>query len=230
MKTLLPLLTLVATIACSDYEIKELCVDKNNAFDVEEVSVLQDAAGYPGVRDAIVMDFDSGDFAADEGWRVVTVELLVMIPSWQFNSYGDNQPLTVEIYDADNPNTTTPWVVTQTIRSDDWHWREVTLPYDAAIAGQDGNYDQMRAWVSFDFSDTIPESGMTSDRYLVSVSWNPTSTLAVGYSNFNLACDKNWTDWGDGFVLNSTTANANECSWPMFTLELETRRYQDSCN
>ena len=230
MKTHLPLLAIASSIACSDYNLKELCVDKNNAFDVEEVSVLQDAAAYPSARDAIVMDFDSGDFAADEGWRVVTVDILAMIPTWQFDFYGDDQPLTVEIYDADNPNMVTPWVVTQTIRRSDWEWREITLPDDAATAGQTFDYDQMRAWVSFDFSETIPESGMTSDRYLVSVSWNPYSNLAVGYSNFNLACDKNWTDWGDGFVLNSTTANAFECSWPMFTLELETRRYQDSCN
>ena len=216
--------------ACSEYDIKQLCVNTNNAFDVEEVSVLQDAAAYPGARDAIVMDFDSGDFAADEGWRVVTVEALAMIPVWEFDTYGDNADITIEIYDANNPNTVTPWTVTQTIKRSDWEWREVRLPDDAATAGQTFDFDQMRAWVSFDFSDLIPESGMTSDQYLVSVAWADSANLAVGYSNFNLACDKNWTDWGDGFSLNSTTANAFECSWPMFRLELETRKYEDNCN
>jgi hypothetical protein len=70
---------------------------------------------------------------------------------------------------------------------------------------------------------------MTSEQYLVSVSWPQNSNIAVGYSNFNLACDKNWTDWGSGFSLNSTTADELECSWPMFKLELETRKYEDSC-
>ena len=100
----------------------------------------------------------------------------------------------------------------------------------SATAGQTGDFDQMSAWIKYDFLSQIPEEGMTSDQYLVSVAWGNVSNLAVGYSNFNLACDKNWTDWGDGFVLNSTTAGANECSWPMFRLELETRRYADNCD
>lgn len=215
--------------SCSEYDIKQLCVDTNNAFDVEEVSVLQDAAAYPGARDAIVMDFDSGDFDAGEGWRVVTVQALAMIPSWEFDEYDDSSILSIEIYDANNPNSVTPWVVQQTIRRSDWEWREVRLPDDAATAGQTFDFDQMRAWVSFDFATTIPQSGMNSAQYIISVSWPQDSGLAVGYSNFNLACDKNWTDWGSGFSLNSTTANAFECSWPMFRLELETRKYQDDC-
>ena len=231
MKNLIAIFcTSTALFGCSGYDIKQLCVNTNDAFDVEEVSVLQDAAAYPGTRDAVVMDFDSGDFDADEGWRVVTVEALAMIPTWQFDSYDDNQQLSIEIYDSNNPNDSTPWISTQTIRKADWEWREVILPDDAAIAGQTFDYEQMRAWVSFDFATTIPDSGMTSDEYLVSVAWNTNSNLAVGYSNFNLACDKNWTDSGSGFILNSTTANALECSWPMLRLELETRRYEDTCD
>ena len=122
--------------ACSEYDIKQLCVNTNNAFDVEEVSVLQDAAAYPGARDAIVMDFDSGDFAADEGWRVVTVEALAMIPTQEFETYNDNYDITIEIYDANNPNTVNPWVITQTVIRSDWEWREIRLPSDAATAGQ----------------------------------------------------------------------------------------------
>ena len=217
-------------IGCSEYDIKQLCVDTRNAFDVEEVSVLQDAAGYAGARDAIIMEFDSGDFAPDEGWRVVSVEVMAMIPSWLFDIYGDDADLAIEVYDAADPNSTTPWVVNQTIRKADWEWREVTLPFDSATAGQTGDFDQMSAWIKYDFMTQIPEEGMTSDQYLVSVAWDDFSTIGVGYSNFNLACDKNWTDWGDGFTLNSTTAGANECSWPMFRLELETRRYADNCD
>ena len=227
MKSNLLFTAVFLSSACSEYDIKQLCVNTNNAFDVEEVSVLQDAAAYPGARDAIVMNFDSGDFAADEGWRVATVEILAMIPTWEFDWYDDSANIAIEIYDANNPNTVNPWVVTQTIKRSDWEWRDVQLPQGSATATDP---DQMRAWVSFDFTDIIPESGMTSDQYLVSVAWPPNSNLTVGYSNFNLACDKNWTDWGDGFSLNSTTANAFECSWPMFRLELETRKYEDSCN
>ena len=229
MKNLITILyTSTALFGCSEYDIKQLCVNTNDAFDVEEVSVLQDAAAYPGTRDAVIMDFDSGDFAADEGWRVVTVEALAMIPTWQFESYSDNEQLSIEIYDSNNPNDSTPWIVTQTINRADWEWREITLPDDAAIAGQSFDYEQMRAWVSFDFATTIPDSGMTSDEYLVSVAWSANSNLAVGYSNFNLACDKNWTDSGSGFILNSTTANALECSSPMLRLEHETRRNKDT--
>ena len=223
-------ISLFLLISCSEYDIKQLCVDTKNAFDVEEVSILQDAAGYAGARDAIVMDFDSGDFDAGEGWRVVTVEIMAMIPTWQFEWYGDDIPLSVEIYDAADPNSTEPWVLTQTITKSQWDWQDIVLPADAAVAGQTLDYEQTRAWVRFDFSDIIPQSGMTSDQYLVSIAWDSFYAMAVGYSNFNLACDKNWTDWGDGFVLNSTTAGSNECSWPMFRFELETRRYQDNCD
>ena len=208
MRLLIPFMLL----ACSEYNVKQLCVDKSNGFDIEEVSVLQDAAGYAFTRDAVIMDFDGGSFAADEGWRVISVEVMAMIPTWYLDPYE-----------------ATPWVVTQRITKSDWEWRAITLPGDAAVAGQTLDFEQTRAWVRFDFSEEIPESGMTSNQYLVSVAWNSYGTPAVGYSNFNLACDKNWTDSGSGFILNSTTAGAQECSWPMLRLEIETRRYEDDC-
>ena len=143
--------------------------------------------------------------------------------AWFFHTPG------LKIVYPSSPYDATPWVVEQRIVRSDWEWRDITLPSDAAVAGQTLDFEQTRAWIRFDFSEQIPQSGMTSDEYLVSVVWNSLGTPAVGYSNFNLACDKNWTDLGDGFVLNSTTAGAQECSWPMFKLEMETRRYEDEC-
>ena len=111
------------------------------------------------------------------------------------------------------------------------NWQPITLPWDAAIAGQTFAYEQYGAWVTFDFSSVIPETGMTSSNYIAGAKWNPTGVPAVGYSNFNLDCTVNWTDYGDGvWVLNSVnTSSQFQCSWPMMNVEIEIDR-ADECD
>jgi hypothetical protein len=222
--------TMIGT-GCSDYELKNLCTQRGEGFDIEEVSVLQDVANYPNNRDGVILSFDDSGFASDESWRPVTIEVMVMLSIWDFDGYDDTSVVGIEVYDADNPLESEPYRLEQTLVRADLEWQDITLPYDAAIAGQLMDYEQKRAWMSFDFSDTIPDSGMESTEYLVSVTWDSSGYPAIGYSNFNLACDKNWTDYGDGaYVLNSTEAGRDECSWPMFRMELETQRYSDTCS
>ena len=49
--------------------------------------------------------------------------------------------------------------------------------------------EHKRAWWTFDFSSVVPESGMNSETFLVSVFWQVRSP-AVGYSRYNRPCDE----------------------------------------
>jgi len=218
-----------ALSACSEYDLKRLCVEVNDGFDIEEVSVLQDAAGYPGAQDAIILNHDASGLGPDSSWRVVSVDIMPMFSDWALDFYGDDALITVKVWDGSDPTASTPWEVTKRIVKSDLSWADVTLPSDSATAGSTGSFDQKWAWANFDFSDVIPDTGMNSEDYLVGITWNTLGIPAVGYSNFNLACDKNWTDWGSGWQLNSTTASAEECSWPMLQVGIETSRYQENC-
>jgi hypothetical protein len=46
----------------------------------------------------------------------------------------------------------------------------------------------------------------------------------VGYSNFELNCTQNWTDYGDGSWRQNS---GNDCSWPMLKIEKEVRNPGD---
>ena len=62
---------------------------------------------------------------------------------------------------------------------------------------------------------------MNARRFVVSVEWPDPGSIAVGYSNFNRSCAKNWTDYGAGWVLNSTDEQSVNCSWPMMRIQVE---------
>lgn len=206
-------------VACaSDNGVTGLCGIPESGFDIEEASTLEDAQGYPYMHDAVVLDYNDASLAAGDAWRVRSVEIMPMIGKIGFDFFSDGQQVTVEIWDANNPQGT-PYKVTQTFRKDDHDWERVTLQNPSTA----WETDQVFAWWEFDFSEVIPTTGMTEGEYLVSVAWDGSGLPAVGYSNFNNPCDKNWTDYGDGFgwVLNSDMGSLDECSWPMIRVEME---------
>jgi hypothetical protein len=219
-------------LACStDYAVKNMCVEEGGAFDVEKVSTLQDAAGYPGARDAVVLDYDAGALGEADSWRITRVDVLAMVPERFFDRYEGGDVLRVDVWDAERPRDDGDWQVEQAIEPGALDWERVTLPQDAYWAGQRGELEQRRAWMSFDFGDVTDVAGMTSGRYAVSVAWGAEGLPTIGYSNFNLSCGKNWTDYGDGaWTLNSADGDGSECSWPMLRVQVETRTADDgSC-
>ena len=230
MRAALPLVVLPSLmIGCSsDYSVAQLCVTDDAAFDIEEVSMLQDAAGYPSNRDAVVLEFDDSLLLDGDTWRVTRVDLMAMVPAWVFDDYAGGDSLRVEVWDSDRPEGQGDWTVDVAIQPDDLLWEGVTLSPDAYWAGQRNELEQHRAWMSFDFSEVIPEEGMTSNRYTVGVAWRSNGLPTVGYSNFNLACNANYTDYGDGnWTLNSSDGDGDECSWPMMRVSVETRTVDD---
>lgn len=220
----------VALLGCSesDYSIGQVCIADETGFDINAVSTLQDAAGYPDNRDAIVLSYDDSAIGAGESWRVTRIDLLAMVPEWVFGEYPGGDVLRVDIWDADHPESYGDWYVEQAIDPGSLDWERVTLPYDAFWAGTRDELEQRKAWWSFDFSNVIPESGMTSGRYTVGISWGSRGLPTIGYSNFNLACSANYTDYGDGnWTLNSADGDGDECSWPMMRVGIETRTADD---
>lgn len=225
MRSLLPALFLVS-IACSesDYAIGTVCIEDADGFDIEAVSSLQDAAGYPDNRDAVVLHYDTSALSPDTTWRVTQVELLAMVPEWVFNDYEGGDVIRVDIWDASAPSGEGHWYVEQAISPRDLDWERVTLSNDAYWASLRNELDQRRAWMTFDFSGLVPEDGMNSADYTVGVTWGNRGLPTIGYSNFNLACSANYTDYGDGtWTLNSADGDGDECSWPMMRVGIETR-------
>jgi hypothetical protein len=214
-------------MGCSEYDyyLSDICVEEGDGFDIEEVSTLQDAAGYPSNRDAVVLDFEDSMLGPDDTWRVVRIDLLAMVPDWVFDTYEGGDVLRVDVWDADSPSGAGDWHVSQAIDPTVLDWSDVSLSQDAYWAGQRDELEQRAAWWSFDFRDVIPEEGMTSSRYTVSISWADKGLPTLGYSNFNLNCGRNWTDYGDSrWTLNSADGDGDACSWPMVRVGVETRR------
>jgi hypothetical protein len=217
-------------MGCSDYSVSNICVEKSDGFDIEEVSVLQDAAGYPSNRDSIVLSRDIGALKSGESWTIRRVDVLAMVPEWVFNDYSGGDELTVEIYDSANPNEAEPYRVTKAIDVSALDWEPIRLPEDAHWAGIRGELDQRKAWMSFDFTDVVPESGIQSENYVVGISWGSKGLPTVGYSNFNLDCAKNYTDHGTGaWDLNSDDGSSLDCSWPMLRVGVESRLFTERC-
>jgi len=208
----------LGTACVSDSGVSGICGTETNGFDIEEASSLEDAQGFWSMHDAVVLDFDPSTLPAGAKWRVKSVEILPMIGEMEFGYYSDGQRVTVEVWDADDPHGT-PYTVTQTFSTDDHEWEDVHLTSPSSA----WEYDQKQAWWRFDFSDTIPVTGMTSPTYIVGVSWDSSGLPTLGYSNFNRPCSLNWTDYDDGrgFVLNSDAGSGSECSWPMLRVHLE---------
>lgn len=221
----------------------EPCTEVVTAFDIEELSTLQDAFSpamtldprvssfvQPWVRDALALRFDTPALEEDATWQLSAVDVLVTYPNDEFAAYPDGELLTVEIFEGSDPRVGRSWSVTQPVYSDTLEWDDYALPFDSALAGTLGDYLQKGAWLRFDLTDEIGAEDLSPDNIVVGVRWEPLSRVAVGYSNFNRACDQNWTEYaaGSGWVLNSVTDDGSGCSWPMMRVELSSS-YTDDC-
>ena len=207
------------------------CTEEVNAFDIEDVSTLQDALSASigtWQRDGVIIDYGQG-LDSDVSWRISTVEILIMIPEDKVPMFEDGNTMQVEIYDSDDPRSVEAYVQTMEVHRVDLQWTLYTLPDDAAHASVDEEYSQYGAWLSFDFKNTIPVTGMNSQRFIVAVDWPEPREIAVGYSNFNRSCASNWSDYGEGWVLNSEDPMNLNCSWPMMRIQVE-RTYPGSCD
>lgn len=221
------------TLGCAEDSLGRWCTFDDSSFDIEEVSVLEDAMGEVNVHDAIVIDYDVSSLAETATWRVGSVDALIMVPQSQFEQYPDSITLAVEVFDASSPTLATPWVVEQVLNKADLVWEDVTL----TSPDLQTELTQKQAWWSFDFTDVIPESGMTSTTYVVGLYWRAGNLPSVGYSNFNRPCDRNWTDYSDGlgWILNSErftglgTPQPNSCNWPMLRVNVEVREERSNC-
>ena len=217
---------------CAEDVLSRLCINDDATFDIEEVSVLEDAMGEAGTHDAVLVSYDDSMLEEGATWRVSGVDVLVMIPASQFGDGVNGSTLTLEVFDANDPRSIAPYVLTQSLDIASLEWEDVTLtnPQVAIFEAE-----HKRAWWNFDFSGVIPEDGMGSTTFLASVYWQNASSPAVGYSRYNRPCSENWTDYGDGFgwVLNSENgifgSRGNDCNHPMFRVNVETRIEKDSC-
>lgn len=194
------------------------CDEVGVVMDVDSVSTLQDAFGLPMVRDGLTLDGPN----APDGWRPTTVDVLVMLPDWYFDWYADEDTITIEVYDSATP-TGRPWRLAQRVRKSQLDWEPLRLPADADWSGDDR--DQIAAWMSFDFSDQIPSGSFVTPELFVAVGWDGMGFPNVGYSNFELPCEANWTDYGDGRWSQNS---GRDCSWPMMRIQYE-RIVPDDC-
>ena len=195
------------------------CEEEGVVFDVDSVSTLQDAFGLPMVRDGLTLEGPS----TSDGWRPTTVEVMVMLPSWYFDWYADENAITIEIYPSATPQGR-PWRIEQRVRKAELDWANLQLPADADWSGDDR--DQVAAWMTFDFSDQIPQGAFTSPDLFVAVGWDSLGFPNVGYSNFELSCVANWTDYSDGTWKQNS---GSDCSWPMMRISYE-RLVSEDCD
>jgi len=205
------------------------CTEEINAFDIEDISVLQDAMSESiGTwnKDAVVLDL--GGVNSDVTWRVSAVDILIMIPEQQVPMFQDGKTMQVAIFDGPDPRAIVPYIQELEIHRVDLQWTLYTLPNNASHAGETGDFRQYGAWMRFDFLDIIPDTGMNSLQFVVGIDWPDPGDIAIGYSNFNRSCASNWTDYGEGWVRNSEQSNQLTCSWPMMRIELE-KKYPGSC-
>ena len=141
------------------------CVEESTAFDIEEVSSLQDAFGLPNVRDGLTLRIDDEVAADAHAWRPVAVKVLVMYPEWYFDFYDDSNTLTVNVHSTETPSSAAIASKTVQIRKVDLDWEPLLLPADADWSGDDRS--QMAAWGSPTWatrtsSSTVPRTGPTT--------------------------------------------------------------------
>jgi len=225
---LLLVFSLASLAGCvNEHALTGLCGTPDLAFDITEASVLEDAQGYWGMHDAVILQYDLSRVPEGARWRVRDVDIMPMIGASEFSWYMDGQSVSVEVWDGDNPYET-GWKVTQTFRKDDHEWDDTTLTNPSSA----WELNQKYAWWTFDFTGTIPTSGMTGPDYLVGVVWEDDAYPTLGYSNFNRSCALNWTDYADGFgwVLNSDHGSGDECSWPMLRVTVEILEESEECD
>jgi len=209
----------------TEEEEEDECIGESQiGFNIEEVSTLQDAVSYSvsgWTNDAIVLRFDDSGLRADQYWRVSAVEVLVLISDNHFPHFTDGQEISVQVFDSPTPMSGPNWTMAKSIVRAEQSWTDYMLPNDAWYAGTYGEFAQKGVWVRFETRELIPVSGMTSTDFLVGVMWEPPGMVKVGYSNFNQDCEKNWTDYGSGWGLNSENPDFFGCSWPMLRVEIE---------
>lgn len=233
-RALLFVCTLALLQSCAEDSLTFVCVNEDATFDIEEVSTLEDAMGFPSGHDAIMLDYDSSNLPDTGSWRVSSVDVLLMIPDAQFDYYPNNIQLGVEVFDGENPTNAPRWVITQTIDVASLQWELVTLRQPDS----DTPRQQRTAWMRFDFSETIPETGMSSTTFVVGAQWSSSTLPTIGYSNFNRPCNRNWTLYDDieGWVLNSERddlfglLDPNSCNWPMLRVNVEERHKANTCD
>lgn len=207
-----------------DNSSDEECTESYVAFNIEEVSTLQDAvslsvAGWN--QDAVVLSFDDSILSANQTWRVSAVEILVLISDAYYPHFTDGQEINIQVFDAPTPQVTSFWTMTKGIVRSEHNWMSYTLPQDAYHASLYGEFQQQGTWVRFNTTEVIPSSGMGSSEFLVGVMWEEPGMVKVGYSNFNQDCERNWSNYGSGWGLNSENPEFFGCSWPMMRVEIE---------
>ena len=241
----IPLLVALATVGCAKDTLQQLCVSEENTFDIEQVSNLEDAWGWSGLRDAINLEYDVSQLDPNGSWRISSVEVLVLIAESEFAGMPSQVNLQVEIYDSSNPGQVEPWTVLQTLNKNELNWDRVVLP-----APPSGPVDELsgffpteqvqyQAWWEFDFSSIIPETGMQSPSFTVAVHWPDSSYPTLGYSEFNRPCSANWTNYdraypehgytGAGWGNNGERFGSDVCNWPMFKVNVEKRETSNLC-
>jgi len=237
---LLPLLA-AGPLACGSDQLRQIpCVDEQQAFDIEQVSTLELVHAVSGGADGVVLETDATQLDPEAAWRVGSVDVLVAIPSVDFTRYPKGVKLAVQVWDGADPKASEPWTVEQTLDVAALEWTDVytTMSVVDLYQGQTQLGVQAKtAWWKFDFSPVIPDSGMTSSRYLVAVKWMSGDLPIVGASAFNRPCNVNWTDYGPnwvlladrpGWVLNAE--NQSSCSWPMFKVATQSITLKTSCD
>jgi|GEM_PF-1243554 len=232
----LPLLSLLVLSGCGeDRIVKRSCpevrtetteetvttttttTELESSFDIEQVSVLEATDVLENGADAVILDHDAAQLPPGSTWRVSHVEVLVMVPSWAFSAYPGSVGLTVEVWDAATPMSPQrpAYRLRQQLDFSRLTWETASLP--------SGNY--RKAWWKFPLADPakpVITQPMTAQRFLVGVRWDTSGQPALGYSNFNRPCDRNWTDTGNGvWNLNSSYGQPNTCSWPMLRVGTE---------
>ncbi len=171
-------------------EEEDDCVESSTAFDIEQVSALQDAFGLPTVRDGLTLSIDPERLEDGRLWRPASVEVLVMYPEWFFEFYDDSNTLSVHFYDSAHPMGPALASRRLPIRKADFDWSALTLPPDADWSG--GDREQLAAWVEFDLASVVGEDWLDTTDYFVALEWDDYGFPYVGYSNFELNCTQNW--------------------------------------
>lgn len=223
----LSLLALFPLAACSDYNLNSQCTSREPAFDIEEVSELEESWGPSWwSADAVVVDALEPE-NPEASWRVVSVDVLVMVPTSHLDgtsiwpSEFEGAPLTVEVYDTSilTDSSAQMWSLTQELNTAELEWSPHSFPDMTEML----ETEYQMAWWNFNIAGQTSSTPMTSDQFAVGLRWPEKMVPEVGYSSFNRPCDANWTinDGQSQWQHNSDTNSDPTCSWPMFRVETE---------
>ena len=230
------------TLACSEYEISQMCTDNEPAFDIEDVSTLEDATGSQFawfVSDGVMLDVPDYD-SLPEGaqWRVLSVDVLLAVPASQYEGTSnqstpwDISRLRVDIIDGSDPNdsSATTWYKQQQLSPTTLEWETHRFEDTAGLVSE---ADYYTGWWNFSFAAATSGMFIEGDQYFVGLTWPDYEHPEVGYSYFNRPCSANWqiNDGQDYWTQNSTTSSdPDSCSWPMFRVNTEVSwESEDGC-